>query len=82
MTTAYVVCRFKIVRGVPCFKDVGIYSEFPLTTTDLGAPQALLLQAEGSDYDTATRAALKELEKRPPLHWVLTLRGVRQQERG
>ena len=80
MVTAYVVCRFTIVHGIPCFRDVDVYSGFPLTTIELGSPQALLLQAEGKDYAEAIRAALRELERRPAFHWVLKLRGVRGKE--
>ena len=71
--TAYVVCGFTIVDGVPVFKGAGIFSEDAgsLTHSSKIVLMDLFKFKSSVSYQAAHDGALVELARFPDLKWML-----------
>jgi hypothetical protein len=70
--TAYVICWFGIVGGVPHFKGAGIYSEDAESiTTDGNSFPMDACHADGNDYEDAIANVTSMCREYRRLRWLL-----------
>jgi len=70
--TAYVICWFAIVAGVPTFKGAGIYSENAQSITVDGTTVPMdIFSAHGNDFEEACASARDMCKQYRRLVWLL-----------
>lgn len=75
MSRAYLHIRLKIVRGIPRFRGIGMYSESATSVTTFGGEfYAEILYADGDSYEEAISNLNNTLES-PWLAWAKELLG-------
>jgi hypothetical protein len=70
--TAYVICWFSVVAGVPTFNGAGIYSENAQRITVEGSNIPMdVFSASGSDFEEASANARDQCKQWRHLSWLL-----------
>lgn len=69
--SAYLVMSFKVVKGIPRFKGIGIYSEPANSLTRMGGIEyAGLMDYPGKSYDESHRNLLAYIMSQPHYAWM------------
>jgi hypothetical protein len=70
--TAYVICFFRPMDGVPVFKGAGIYSERATSLTIEGDLIPMdVLQGTGNNYEEARASAIETIRSHGRYSWLV-----------
>ena len=71
-STAYVVCFFEIVNGIPVFRRAGHFSAPAAQLTNVGREVKMdVIRATGRDYEEAVETVVEQCRLWPPYRWLV-----------
>lgn len=69
--TAYLVMSFRVIKGIPRFQGLGIYSEPATSLTRMGGIEyAQLMEWNGNSYGEAHDSLLAYILSQPHMAWM------------